>query len=107
MQGEGIYRLPSLTVPPESNRGVLNALTCSAVEMFVERAVAVNPFALTDDNVRDVAEICRRLDGIPLAIEMAAARVMVLEPRQIAQRLDQRFRLLTTEIPGVYRGTGR
>ena len=63
---------------------------------FVDRALAVNSgFALTDDNAPDVAEICRRLDGIPLAIELAAARVNVLAPRQIAERLDQRFRLLT------------
>ena len=56
-------------------------------------------FALTDDNAADVTEICRRLDGIPLAIELAAARVKVLAPRQIAERLDQRFRLLTGGDP--------
>ena len=62
----------------------------------LDRALAVDAsFVLADDNVRDVAEICRRLDGIPLAIELAAARVKTLSPRQIAQRLDQRFRLLS------------
>jgi predicted ATPase/DNA-binding CsgD family transcriptional regulator len=67
-----------------------------AVRLFVERARAVLPsFTLTDRNVSAVAEVCRRLDGIPLAIELAAARVPVLSPEQIAARLGDRFRLLT------------
>ena len=66
------------------------------VQLFVERARAVAPdFALTPRNVAAVAEICRRLDGIPLAIELAAARVAGLAVEQIAARLDDRFRLLT------------
>ncbi|HEV7993726.1 MAG TPA: BTAD domain-containing putative transcriptional regulator [Gemmatimonadaceae bacterium] len=68
-----------------------------AVQLFVERARASLPsFALTNANAQPVAEICRRLDGIPLAIELAAARVRVLSPEQIARRLDDAFRLLTT-----------
>jgi predicted ATPase/transcriptional regulator with XRE-family HTH domain len=90
------YGLPSLAAPCVALRSARDALPYSAVALFVDRAVAVNAsFALTDDNASDVAEICRRLDGIPLAIELAAARVKVIAPRQIVQRLDQRFRLLT------------
>ena len=68
-----------------------------AVQLFVERAQASLPsFTLTAANTNAVDEICRRLDGIPLAIELAAARVRVLSPEQIARRLDDAFRLLTT-----------
>jgi non-specific serine/threonine protein kinase len=67
-----------------------------AVRLFAERAAAADPaFTLTDDNAPAVAEICRRLDRIPLAIELAAARVRVLTPEQIAARLEDRFALLT------------
>jgi|HubBroStandDraft_4_1064222.scaffolds.fasta_scaffold00715_5 predicted ATPase/DNA-binding XRE family transcriptional regulator len=94
--GEQVYRLPSLAVPPDSRADAQNVLSYGAVTLFIDRAVGANSqFALTADNARDVGEICRRLDGIPLAIELAAARVKVLAPRQIAERLDQRFRLLT------------
>ena len=62
----------------------------------MERATAATPgFALTPQNVADVARVCQRLDGIPLAIELAAARTRVLTPAQIAARLDDRFLLLT------------
>lgn len=98
--GERIYRLPSLSVPATSCRTAQEALRYGAIVLFVDRAFAVNSdFVLTDDNVPNVAEICRHLDGIPLAIELAAARVNVLAPRQIAQHLDQRFRLLTGGDP--------
>jgi predicted ATPase/transcriptional regulator with XRE-family HTH domain len=94
--GERVYRLPSMAVPPDSRGRAQEALHYGAVTLFVDRAHAVNSsFALVDENAPDVSEICRRLDGIPLAIELAAARVSVLAPRQIAERLDQRFRLLT------------
>jgi predicted ATPase/transcriptional regulator with XRE-family HTH domain len=94
--GERVYRLPSLAAPPDSRGNARDTLPYDAVELFVDRALAVNAyFALSDDNAPHVAEICRRLDGIPLAIELAAARVNVLAPRQIARRLDQRFHLLT------------
>jgi predicted ATPase/DNA-binding XRE family transcriptional regulator len=94
--GEQTYRVPSLAVPPESIRSATDAIPYDGVTLFVDRALAVDAsFVLADDNARDVAEICRRLDGIPLAIELAAARVKTLSPRQIAQRLDQRFRLLS------------
>jgi predicted ATPase/DNA-binding SARP family transcriptional activator len=70
--------------------------SAEATQLFVERAQAVLPtFALTPANSAAIGEICRRLDGIPLAIELAAARVRVLSPEQIAARLDDAFRLLT------------
>ena len=98
--GERAYRLPSLAVPPDSRVSARDAMSYGAVVLFVDRARAVDVgFALTEDNAPDVAEICRRLDGIPLAIELAAARLNVLAPRQIAQRLDQRLRLLTGGDP--------
>jgi predicted ATPase/transcriptional regulator with XRE-family HTH domain len=98
--GERAYQLRSLAVPPPSPASSGEASAYGAVELFADRARAVDAgFALTDDNAADVAEICRRLDGIPLALELAAARVGMLAPRQIAQRLDQRFRLLTGGDP--------
>ena len=70
--------------------------TTDAVQLFVERARQTMPtFAVTESNRVAISEICRRLDGIPLAIELAAARVRVLSPEQIASRLDDAFRLLT------------
>lgn len=96
LPGECVYRLPSLAVPLLSNVLAEDVLPYGAVALFVDRAIAVDTaFKLTDGNATDIAEICRRLDGIPLAIELAAARAKVIAPRQIAARLDQRFRLLT------------
>ena len=67
-----------------------------AVRLFVERAAAAAPgFSLTDENAPAVARICERLDGIPLAIELAAARCRVLTPAQVSSRLDDCFLLLT------------
>ncbi|MEU7060203.1 BTAD domain-containing putative transcriptional regulator [Streptomyces sp. NPDC046197] len=86
-----------LGVPGESVRPVDPLLPEQAHLLFTERAAAVRPDA--DDALGDkeaVAEICRRLDGLPLAIELAAARLRLLTPRQIADRLDDRFRLLTS-----------
>jgi predicted ATPase/class 3 adenylate cyclase len=97
IEGEYVYRLPSLGVPPESaSLTAEDALRCEAVALFAERATASDAnFNLTDETAPIVAEICRRLDGIALAIELAAARVKVLPPRQLAQKLDERFRVLT------------
>ncbi len=67
-----------------------------ATRLFTERAIKANPqFTLTKDNAPYVTQICQRLDGIPLAIELAAARVKLFTPQQIAERLDDRFKLLT------------
>jgi non-specific serine/threonine protein kinase len=97
IDGERIFALRSLVVPAanaERNLGELREV--DAVKLFVDRArLVVHDFALTAANGSAVAEICRRLDGIPLAIELAAARIRVLTAEQIRARLDDRFKLLT------------
>jgi predicted ATPase len=95
--GETAWPVPPLSVPTRSEARNLDALlACEAIELFVQRAQSAAPaFALTEMNAGAVAEICARLDGIPLAIELAAARVRLLAPDQISARLDDRFRLLT------------
>jgi predicted ATPase/class 3 adenylate cyclase len=100
--GETLYRVPSLSLPdpqhlPQAGDELLSSVTqYQAVRLFIDRAVAVQPgFAVTNSNAPAVAEVCHRLDGIPLAIELAAARVRVLPVEQIATRLNDRFRLLT------------
>jgi len=96
VQGEHVYPLPTLAFPPPGGALSLETIAASdAVRLFVERAQAVQPaFALTEGNARAVCEICARVDGIPLAIELAAARVRVLSPEVLAQRLGHRFSLL-------------
>jgi predicted ATPase/DNA-binding XRE family transcriptional regulator len=96
--GVSAYLVPSLSLPDASQRDSIETLNRSeAARLFVERASTVLPgFALTNDNAPAVAEICRQLDGIPLAIELAAARVRVLRVEQIVALLDDRFRLLTS-----------
>ncbi len=98
IDGETTFRVPSLAVPDDQTIGDLDALTAvESVGLFVECATAAQQgFAVSRQNAPFVAEICRRLDGIPLAIELAAMRVKVLGVEQIAQRLDQRFALLTS-----------
>ena len=93
---ETVYRVPPLALP-EADSFDLDALRRSeAVQLFLARAGAVKPgFGLNEQNAQPVAQICQRLDGIPLALELAAARVAMLTPQQIATRLDDRFRLLT------------
>ncbi|HTD35659.1 MAG TPA: helix-turn-helix domain-containing protein [Candidatus Elarobacter sp.] len=94
---ELLYRLPPLAVGDGSERlGAGEAMRYGAVALFVTRAQAVKPdFVLTDELAPTVAEICRSLDGIALAIELAAARLSVLSVEQLAKRLDDRFRVLT------------
>jgi predicted ATPase/DNA-binding CsgD family transcriptional regulator len=96
--GETALRVPSLALPPPDGQlPVEQLLHYEAVRLFIERALAALPdFTVTDRSAPRIAEICRRLDGIPLAIELAAARVRVFSVEQIAARLDDRFRLLTT-----------
>jgi len=95
--GEEVLRLPSLDVPHKiADLTPAAVIEFGAVALFVDRAKSVDKsFALTDDNSPIVAEICRRLDGIPLAIELAAARVKVLSIPNLAQRLNERFKILT------------
>ena len=95
--GETTYRVPSLALPaPQDDTAGPDWVQFEAVRLFVERAAAVQPaFRLTDLNAAMIADICRRLDGIPLAIELAAARVRTLPVDTIRERLSDRFRLLT------------
>jgi predicted ATPase/DNA-binding NarL/FixJ family response regulator len=95
--GETAWPVPPLSIPARSEAPTLNALlACDAIQLFVQRARSAAPaFALNERNASAVADICARLDGIPLAIELAAARVRLLAPDQIAARLTDRFRLLT------------
>jgi predicted ATPase len=96
VEGEVSWRVPSLGLPTESADLLHEAVDADAVRLFVDRAAQARPgFALTEGNAAAVAEICRRLDGIPLAIELAAARARALTPNEIADRLDERFTLLT------------
>ena len=103
--GEQVFPVPSMTLPPEreetdgdlrlAEKGVEWLLEFEAVRLFVERATQVNPrFRPDRAAMGDVVTICRRLDGIPLAIELAAARVSVLSVEAIQARLEHRFRLL-------------
>ncbi len=95
--GEQTYRVPSLQAPEAgAGCGAEEAADYPAVRLFVERARASkHDFALTDQNAPAVAAICARLDGLPLALELAAARLSVLSPEAIAGRLSDRFKLLT------------
>lgn len=96
IHGETVYRVPSLSMPEQVEVTKEAALGYESVQLFEERASAVNrKFHLTDENASFVAQICSRLDGIPLAIELAASRITVFSPEQIAKRLDDRFKLLT------------
>jgi len=91
---EQLHRLAPLSVPLEAT--VVDATSYGAVRLFVERVRALLPrFAATEANVSGIVEICRRLDGLPLAIEMAAARVPVLGVAGVRDRLGERFRVLT------------
>jgi predicted ATPase len=94
--GETTWRVPSLAVPDRQTAGSLESLAqYGAVQLFVERACAVRPdFALTLRNMAAVIEVCRRVDGMPLAIELAAARMRVLSLEEIAARMQDHYRLL-------------
>ena len=95
LAGEQIVAVPSLGLPSGDDPTLVDT-DAEAVELFVDRARdAKRDFVLSNHNAGAVALLCRRLDGIPLAIELAAARVRSLTPDDIVQRLDQRFKLLT------------
>ena len=95
--GETSYLVPSLELPDMQNLPTVEVLSqCEAIRLFSERAsAATQNFRVTDDNASSIAQICHHLDGIPLAIELAAGKIRALSAQQIAQRLDDRFRLLT------------
>ncbi|MGC2201564.1 MAG: winged helix-turn-helix domain-containing protein, partial [Stellaceae bacterium] len=95
-EGEALHRLAALELPSASVDLAAEALRYSAVQLFNERATAaLDEFVMSESDVPAILEICRRLDGIPLALELAAARVGVFGVRDLAAHLDDRFRLLT------------
>jgi predicted ATPase/class 3 adenylate cyclase len=95
--GEVVFLVPPLSLPPEAlNVGERELAQYEGVQLFMERAETALPgFRLTEQNAAAILQVCRRLDGMPLAIELAAARAKLLQVEQIATRLDDRFRLLT------------
>ncbi|WP_228769993.1 ATP-binding protein [Actinokineospora alba] len=96
--GEHLIQVPPLPLPPEPDRAhsAERVAESDAVRLFVDRAVAVLPsFTITEDNYRDVAQLCRELEGLPLAIELAAVRLRSLSLSQITERLSHKMRLLT------------
>ncbi len=96
VSGEVTWRIPSLEIPPETLIDPAAVGRCDAAALFVDRARAALPtFELDDATTRDVADVCRRLDGLPLAIELAAARLRSMTLRAVADGLSDRFRLLT------------
>lgn len=94
--GERVMSIPPLKLPDPARLPPVDELpTYEAIGLFVDRAMGANrSFALTQTNARFVIEVCRRLDGLPLAIELAAAQIRWLSPQEIARHLDERFRLL-------------
>ena len=97
VKGEASYPVPSLSLPDIKHLPAIEQLSqYEAVRLFIDRALLVAPhFVVDKDNALFIAQICYRLDGIPLAIELAAARIKMLSIEQISKRLDDRFRLLT------------
>jgi len=97
IRGESLYQVPTLSFPDVSNLPDISALTqFEAVRLFVECAQSIqSTFEITKENAPSIVQICQQLDGIPLALELAAARTRILSAEQIAARLDDRFRLLT------------
>ena len=94
LAGERIFQVPPLPVPVQDSADVIMA-GCPSVDLFIERAQAANPaFQLTAGNAASVNRIVQRIDGIPLAIELAASRVKLLQPAEIASRLEESFKLL-------------
>jgi predicted ATPase/class 3 adenylate cyclase len=95
LRGEQILVVPSLALPGEGSN-LENLMGSEAVQLFIDRARLVKAtFALDAPNAEGVRQICTRLDGLPLAIELAAARIPAMNPTELSRRLDQRFRLLT------------
>lgn len=97
ISGEREFLVPPLTLPDNDRTGAPDDLLAfDAIRLFIERAQAIDPdFALADDNASIITDICRRLDGLPLAIVLAAARLKALPPRELLRRLDRRLPLLT------------
>ncbi|MGA9531431.1 MAG: tetratricopeptide repeat protein, partial [Anaerolineales bacterium] len=97
LRGEWEFPVPPLAMPPQEDQDVEGITEYEAVALFQQAARAVQPhFEITEENRSDVVEICRRLDGLPLAIEIAAARVKMLTPAALLARLDQRLPFLVS-----------
>lgn len=103
IEAESVHRLPPLASPPEGLDTSLDAaMRFPAVQLFVQRALAIDgAFELSDDDAPGVALLCRRLDGMPLAIELAAARTAVLGVKELVQRLDDRLKVLKSDRRAV------
>lgn len=102
IRGEVVWSVPPLSLPPEGAGALAELGESDAVALFCEWAKAADPsFRLTEENAEVLGHVCRRLDGIPLALELAAARLRVLTLEQVAQRLDERFRLLVGSARGA------
>ena len=96
IDGERTWRVPSMRLADDPDDELVKGMQSEAVRLFAERASQVHPgFQVSNETASHIARVCRRLDGMPLAIELAAARTKVLPVDEIAQRLDDRFRLLT------------
>jgi non-specific serine/threonine protein kinase len=96
--GEATYILPSLSIPEQEENSIETWTEYQSVQLFAERAaLALSSFTLTTENIRTVIEICRRVDGIPLAIELAAARVNLLQVEEILKQLHDSFALLARD----------
>lgn len=100
LPGEVVWPVPPLSFPPVDSSDPVDLVTSDAVTLFCERAWAARPeFELTDANSGDLIRICRRLDGIPLALELAAARLRMMSPRQVADLLDAGAPVLSSGAP--------
>jgi predicted ATPase/DNA-binding winged helix-turn-helix (wHTH) protein len=96
IEGEHVYRVPALDVPPQRQEESRTVLEHSAVQLFIARTTALrSDFLADEESLPAISAICRHLDGIPLAIELAASRAATLGPQQVASRLDDRLALLT------------
>ncbi len=101
-KGEHVLSVPPMSVPDEGSLTITTSAHVESVQLFLDRACAVLPeFELSSENIGDVVDICRAVEGIPLAVELAAVRLRGLSTSQIAQRLGDQFRLLTTGPRGV------
>ena len=102
VKGEATYYLSSLSIPEESKLLVQQLTEYESVQLFAERAkLAFSSFRLTTENAQTVVNVCRKVDGIPLAIELAAARINVLKVEEILKQLDDSFALLASDSRGI------
>jgi predicted ATPase/DNA-binding SARP family transcriptional activator len=98
IRGEAVYFLPSMSIPEASVLTMEKLTEYESIQLFTERAaLALSSFTLTNENAKTVADICYRLDGIPLAIELAAARINLLQVKEIQKQLEDSFSLLTSD----------